>query len=72
LRLRRVARRDGAKAADVRRRMAAQLPDAKRAALADVVWRNDGTKADFARRVREYYRALDLLKRGADTARAKT
>lgn len=68
-RLRRVSRRDGARATDVRRRMAAQLSDQRRAALADVVWRNDGAKTDFKKRVREYYRAFDLLRRGAQTAR---
>lgn len=64
LRLRRVVRR-GTPAAEARRRMAAQLSEAARAARADVVIPNGGSKKDFAQRVARYHEALMLLSRGA-------
>jgi dephospho-CoA kinase len=64
-RLNRVRRRDGLSAAEVRRRMAAQISDARRERLADVVLRNEGAKATLKKNIREYFRALDLLGRGA-------
>lgn len=57
---RRVARlvERGMDAADARARIAAQMPAAEQAALADVVLDNDGTVADLAERVGALWRAL--------------
>ncbi len=65
LRLSRVAKRGGISAADAKRRMAAQLTDAARAARADVVIENAGSPKDFVRKIASYHRALRLLQRGA-------
>ncbi len=63
-RLRRAARRDGTSRREVRRRMAAQWTDRAKAARADVVVENAGTKAEFRKRIREYGLALKLLSHG--------
>ncbi len=68
-RLRRVLARDRASAAQARARMAAQMSDARRRRLADVVILNEGSPAAFRARVRQYHRGLDLLARGARVAR---
>lgn len=60
-RLRRLARRDRLPAAQLRRRMAAQMPAAEKAARADVVLRNDGTRRELLDQVREYHRAFELI-----------
>ncbi|MFA6002632.1 MAG: dephospho-CoA kinase [Elusimicrobiota bacterium] len=60
-RLRRLARRDRLPAAQLRRRMAAQLPAAEKAARADVVLSNDGTRRGLRDKVREYHKAFELI-----------
>jgi dephospho-CoA kinase len=69
-RRRRVARRDALSEAQVGERIAAQMTEKERASRADVVIRNDGSKMNFLKKVREYHRALSLLRHGAETARA--
>ncbi len=59
--LRRVRARDGMRPAEAARRMRAQWPAARKEAAADVVWRNSGSRADFVKLVRQYYRAWDLI-----------
>lgn len=59
-RLRRLAAR-GLSRGEALRRMAAQLPDAAKAARADVVAPNAGPKKEFLRRVREYHKAFTLM-----------
>lgn len=63
-RLRRLRRRDGLPAAELRRRVAAQMPQAVKARRADVVIANDGSRGELRGKVREYYRALQLLHGG--------
>lgn len=60
-RLARLRRRDRLPVSELRRRMAAQLPLARKARLADVVIPNDGTRAELRRLVRGYHRALELI-----------
>ncbi|MBI4676810.1 MAG: dephospho-CoA kinase [Elusimicrobia bacterium] len=62
LQIRRATAR-GMTKAQARERMAAQLPDAVKAALADVVVRNTGTRKDFERLITEYYKAFELIRR---------
>lgn len=59
-RLRRLAAR-GLSRSEALRRMAAQLPDAAKAARADVVAPNGGPKNEFLRRVRDYHKAFTLM-----------
>ena len=58
------ARRRGMAAADFRRRAAAQLPGAVKAARADVVIRNDGSLQDLRRTVKQYQQAFELMSGG--------
>ncbi len=51
-------RRRGMTAAEARRRIAAQWPLRRKCAMADVVIRNDGTRAALARAVRRWWRTL--------------
>jgi dephospho-CoA kinase len=60
-RLRRLRRRDGLPLRELRRRMAAQLPLARKARRADMVIGNDGTLGELSRKVREYHRAFELI-----------
>ncbi|MFA6316054.1 MAG: dephospho-CoA kinase [Elusimicrobiota bacterium] len=55
------ARAAGLTSAQARARMAAQLPDRVKAARADVVVVNAGSREDFVRRIREYGRAFRLI-----------
>lgn len=64
-RLRRVIARDGLSRAEVFGRMAAQMPEARKRALADVVIANDKSPKDLSRTVRAYYKALELMSQGA-------
>jgi dephospho-CoA kinase len=57
-RIERVVAGRGSDPADVRARMAAQVSDADRAAVADIVIDNDGTLADLAARVDEVWADL--------------
>lgn len=57
------ARAGGMPEAQARARMAAQMPDSEKAALADVVVRNDGSRKDFVRRISEYHKAFELIRR---------
>lgn len=57
----RVTRRDGLSAADVRKRIAAQWPLARKRALADVTLDNDGTVAALKKRVKSLNAGLQLL-----------
>lgn len=63
-RLRRVRRRGGMTASQTRRRLAAQLPQADKARRADAAIANDGTLRELRRKVREYYRAFELMHGG--------
>lgn len=65
----RVRKRDGLSGAEVRRRMAAQLPSAEKERRADVVVPNDGSRHDFRRRLKAYYEALSLIQRSAHGGR---
>ncbi|MBI4422771.1 MAG: dephospho-CoA kinase [Elusimicrobia bacterium] len=47
--------------AEALRRMRAQWPPARKERAADVVLANDGSKDDLRRKVRDYYRAFELL-----------
>jgi dephospho-CoA kinase len=58
---RRVMKRDGMTASQVRKRIAAQWPQEKKAALADIVIDNDGTKADLNKKVARLDAGLQLL-----------
>lgn len=64
LRLRRLLRRDAQPLAQLRRRLAAQLPLARKAARADVVVSNEGSLADLSRKIGEYCRAFQLMQGG--------
>mgnify|MGYP001591035840 CR=1 FL=1 len=57
----RVMRRDGLSAADVRKRIAAQWPLARKRALSDVTLDNDGTVAALKKRVNALNAGLQLL-----------
>lgn len=61
LRLRRVAARDKMAPREARARMAAQWPEDKKRRLCDVVIPNAGTPKDFSRRIRGYYKGLELM-----------
>lgn len=61
LRRRRVRRRDGLSPGDFARRAAAQMDQARRAALADIVIDNAGSKKELYRKAREYHQALKLM-----------
>ena len=61
--LRRLARR-GMSRAESLRRMRAQWPARRKEAAADVVLSNRGSRKDFLKLVREYYRAWELIARG--------
>jgi len=61
VRLRRIIRRDKAPAAHVKRRMAAQMSDTDRRALADVVLSNTSSKEALARRARFLIQVLRKL-----------
>jgi dephospho-CoA kinase len=69
-RRRRAGRRDAASMAHISARMKAQLSDRARARRSDVVIRNEGAKREFISMVRSYYRAFELLQRGACAAAA--
>lgn len=60
VRLKRLAAR-GLPRAQALARMRAQLSDARRERKADVVWRNDGSAADFKASVARYGRGLRLM-----------
>jgi dephospho-CoA kinase len=60
-RFERLRRRDGLSPRELRRRLAAQLPLARKARRADVVIGNDGTLGELRRKVREYHRAFELI-----------
>lgn len=57
----RVAKRDKLPAAEIRRRLKAQWPLEKKAALADIVIDNDGTKAALDKKVARLDAGLQLL-----------
>lgn len=57
------ARASGMAPAQAKARMAAQLPDADKARLADVTVRNDGSVKDFVRKIAEYHKAFELIQR---------
>ena len=59
--LRRVRRRDGLSPAAILRRLASQMPLSRKAALADVVIRNEGSRKQLRSRVREYALAFRLM-----------
>jgi len=63
-RLRRLRRRAGASPGELRRRLAAQMPLTRKAARADVVIPNDGTRSDLRRKVSEYHQAFQLMHGG--------
>jgi dephospho-CoA kinase len=57
----RVMERDGLSAAQVRGRLAAQWPQEKKAAAADIVLDNDGTKKELDKKVARLDAGLQLL-----------
>ena len=61
----RVMRRDRLSAAEVARRMRAQLPDRVKERRADLVVLNDGSRKDFKSKVAQYYQAFELISRSA-------
>lgn len=61
LRRRRVRRRDGLSSMEFSRRTAAQMSQSRRAALADIVIANDGSRKDLRRKAREYHKAFELI-----------
>jgi len=62
-RLRRVMRRDGLRRADALRRETAQMPQAEKERLADIVVANTGTRRGLEKTVRGYQKAFDLIAR---------
>ncbi|MBI5241788.1 MAG: dephospho-CoA kinase [Elusimicrobia bacterium] len=60
-RLGRLRRRDGLPVSELRRRMTAQMPLARKARLADVAIGNDGTLGELRRKVRDTHKALELI-----------
>lgn len=60
-RISRVLRRGGLTRSQIKGRMFAQMSDAARSRLADVVVKNGGTKKDFLRSIGRYYRAFELM-----------
>lgn len=66
LRLGRILRRDKLTRAQALRRIQAQMPQKKKALLADVVVTNDGNRAEFLRRLKPYYKGFELLRQGGD------
>lgn len=69
-RVRRVVRRDGLKAAEVRRRAAAQMPEAAQRRRADFTLENDGTPAALRAKVRALHAGLSLLYGGTPNGNA--
>ena len=67
---RRVARRDGLAPAEVRRRLAAQWPLARKRALADAAIENDSTPAALRAQVRAWHAGLTLLHGGTPNGNA--
>ncbi|MDE2313847.1 MAG: dephospho-CoA kinase, partial [Elusimicrobia bacterium] len=61
LRTERIVRRDGLSRRQALSRMSAQWPEARKAALADVVIANAGSRKKFLTAVREYYEAMALI-----------
>lgn len=57
----RVLRRDGLSSIEFSMRAAAQLSPRLRAARADVVLANDGSRGELRRKVREYQKAFELI-----------
>lgn len=68
-RRRRVMARDSVAAAAVGARMKAQLSEGSRRLKADVAILNRGSKTDFLRTIRSYYKGLELLRHGAAVRR---
>jgi len=67
---RRVIRRDGMSAAEVRRRMSAQWPTARKKALADFTISNDGTLAQLRAGVKSLHAVLTLFYGGMTNGNA--
>lgn len=63
-RIERVRRRDGVSRADVLRRMAAQMPEKRRRALADVIVSNEGGLGSLGRKIAGYDKAFRLIAGG--------
>jgi dephospho-CoA kinase len=57
----RVRRRDGLSLEEFSRRAAAQLSQRSRAARADIVLANDGSRVELRRKVKDYQRAFELI-----------
>lgn len=60
-RLARVSRRDRVPEKAVSRRMNAQMPERDKKRLADVTVSNEGSANDLRRKIREYYKAFELI-----------
>ncbi len=60
-RISRVLRRGGLTRSQIERRMLAQMSDAAKSRLADVVVKNGGTKKDFLKAIGRYHRAFELM-----------
>ncbi len=61
LRAERIMRRDGLSRRQAQSRMSAQWPETRKAALADVVIVNTGSRKRFLTAVREHYKAMALI-----------
>lgn len=68
--IRRAARRDGLAPAEIRRRLKAQWPMARKAAAADAVLANDGTLSRLKAQVRAWHEGLTLLHGGTPNGNA--
>lgn len=68
--IRRVAKRDKLPSSEIRRRISAQWPLARKRALADLTLDNDGTRAALRARVREAHAGLSLLYGGTPNGNA--
>jgi len=68
--IKRIVSRDGVNSAEARRRIAAQLPLAKKVSMADLTIHNDKTPHHLSAKVREYYLGLELIHRGSSHGNA--
>ncbi len=68
--IKRIINRDGVSSSEARRRIAAQLPLAKKVSMADVTIHNDKSPRHLSAKVREYFLGLDLTFRGSSHGNA--
>ncbi|MBI5246463.1 MAG: dephospho-CoA kinase [Elusimicrobia bacterium] len=68
--LQRIISRDGVSSSEARRRIAAQLPLAKKMSMADLTIHNDKSINQLSAKIREYFLGLDLTYRGSSHGHA--